>query len=80
MNFDYTPPSRAAICVQYLHVVPDMHAWSEMCLAATAEEGAGPMAVAARLPLPLGHHPDVRKIMRLAAKSHLIYFQLVGRL
>ena len=77
---DYTPPSLAARCVQYLPAVPDMGAWSELCLETTSVEGAGPMLHAANMRIRVGHHPDVRRIMRQAAESRIAFLQVLSRL
>ena len=77
---DYVPPTLAERCVQYLPAVPSMEAWAELCLETTIVEGAGPMWHASRMWIPVGHHPDVRKIMRLAAESRITWLQLKIRI
>lgn len=80
MNPDFIPQTLAERCVQHLHAVPDMHAWAELCIEATAIEGAGPMLQAAKLRMPLGHHPDVRRLMRSAASARLEFLQLLSKM
>ena len=75
-DYHYMPPTLAEACVQYVLTVPDMHAWSELCLDAVTREGAGPMLHAVRMWMPLGHHPDVRKIMVSAANARISWIQL----
>jgi hypothetical protein len=79
-DFEYIPPTLAEKCVQYLPAVPSMEAWAEMCLEAVIREGAGPMLHASRMWIRVGHHPDVRKIMRQAAESRICWLQLVSRI
>ncbi len=80
MQFNYTPPTKAELCVQYLPFVPDMQAWADLCVSATLAEGAEPMLHASRMRIRVGHHPDVRKIMRHSAESHITWLQLKSRI
>ena len=80
MKLESILPSLAERCVQNLHAVPDMHVWAELCMEATVLEGAGPMLQAARLRMPLGHDPDVRRVMRVAASARMEFLQLQSRM
>jgi hypothetical protein len=77
MTFDHVPQSLAERCVQQVHRVQDIEEWAEICTEATILEGAGPMLEAARLRMPLGHHPDVRLVMRSAASARLEFLRLM---
>lgn len=77
MTFDHVPQSLAERCVQQVLSVQDMDAWAEICTGATILEGAGPMLEAARLRMPLGHHPDVRLVMRSAASARLEFLRIM---
>jgi len=80
MSFDHVPQSLAERCVQRVHAVPDMVEWAELCMNATVLEGAGPMLQAARMRMPIGHHPDVRQVMRSAASARLEFLRLVTKI
>lgn len=80
MSFDHVPLSLAERCVQRVHAVPDMAEWAELCMEATVLEGAGPMLQAARLRMPIGHHPDVRQVMRSAASARLEFLRILGKM
>lgn len=73
------PLTLAERCVQRVHTVLDMNEWAELCMEATVLEGAGPMLQATRLRMPIGHHPDVRQVMRSAAAARLEFLQLLSR-
>lgn len=60
--------------------VPSIEEWSELCLDAVVREGAAPMIAAARLRMPLGHHPEVRQVMRHAANSRIAFLKLMRKL
>jgi hypothetical protein len=66
--------------VQHLHTVDTPGDWAEMCIEATILEGAGPMVHAARLRMPLGHMPQARELMRLAAESRIAWLQIKSRI
>lgn len=80
MSFDHVPLSLAERFVQRVHAVPDMAEWAELCPEATVQEGAGPMLQAARLRMPIGHHPDVRQVMRSAASARLEFLRILGKM
>ncbi len=77
---DHTPPTLAERMVQHLHAVDTPGDWAEMCMEATILEGAGPMVQAARLRMPLGHMPQARELMRLAAESRMVWLHLQSRI
>lgn len=79
MAFDHVPQSLAERCVQQVHRVQDMGEWAEICSESTILEGAGPMLQAAKLRMPLGHHPEVRQVMRSAASARLEFLRLMSK-
>ncbi len=79
-EFDHLPQTLAEKCVAYLPCVPSLRAWAEICMEATIQEGGGPMLEAAKMRMPLGHPPETRQIMVLAAKSRIEALRLLSRL
>ncbi|WP_296508393.1 hypothetical protein [Rhodoferax sp.] len=80
MTTDHIPLSLAHRCVRRVLEFRDIDEWAELCLDAVLREGAGPMIEAARLYMPLGHHPEVRTVMRRAADSRIECLKLLRRI
>ena len=79
MAHDHVPTTLAERCLQRLNTVPTIEAWEEMCLAATVQEGAGPMLHAARLKISLVRHPEARAVMQWAAIARMECLRLLRR-
>ena len=80
MSLDHIPGTLAGWCVSQVLEFRDLEAWSELCLDAVVREGAGPMFEAARFYMPLGHHPEVRPVMRRAADSRIEFLKLISKI
>lgn len=59
--------------------VPSIEDWAKLCLKAVIREGAEPVIDAARLRMPLGHHPEVRNVMRHATRSRISLLKLLRK-
>lgn len=79
MGYEHVPITMAERCLQHLTTVPTIEAWEEMCLAATVQEGAGPMMQAARLKIPHSRHPEARAVMQSAAIARIECLRLFRR-
>lgn len=80
MSTDHIPTSLASKCVDRVLEFKDMDAWGELCLYIVIREGAGPMIEAARMRMPLGHHPEIRNVMRRAAESRIKLLKLLRKI
>lgn len=80
MSTDHIPISIAARCVGRVLEFKDIESWAEVCLDAVTREGAGPMIEAARIYMPLGHHPEVRNVMRAAADARIELLRFLRRI